>query len=296
MFLLIGELKMELHPITLRKIAETIVGDGNNPGPYRTWAQLAEFFFYHQIPELTSDNCNLDLGSRVKYATAVLHTINNTEKLQIIINAIFDPRYFTHTNCSEDETASFLNDWLCHDDYHIVKNSKERYIIQPTKRSKLVEVKTPFLKNEPIELNQEFILQQIDEANKRINEKNYLGAITVAKSLLEAVFAYIDIQINQHTTINGAEDLIKQYNSIKKMLNLDPSKKDLSDSLKQILTGLNSIVCGLSFFRNKMSDAHNPKYRPDKHHAVLAVNASHTITQFLFDTYNYQKERQKTAK
>lgn len=110
----------------------------------------------------------------------------------------------------------------------------------------------------------------------------------MAKSLLEAVFSYIDMQINKEPVIKSSDDLIQQYKQIKQMLNLDPSKKDLADSLKQIVSGLNSIVCGLSFFRNKMSDAHNPTYIAEKHHALLAVNSANTLTQFLFDTFQYQ--------
>ena len=148
------------------------------------------------------------------------------------------------------------------------------------------DIYVPFKKNE--EITKSFIVNQIEISRKRIEEKDYWGAITSSKSLLEGVFSYIDRKINGDSTINTKDDLIKQYNAIKSFLNLNPSQKDLCDSLKQILQGLNSIVCGLSFFRNKMSDAHLPKYNAQKHHAVLAVNAANTLAQFLFDTYEYQ--------
>jgi hypothetical protein len=284
---------MKLHPVTLEKIAEAITGDGVAPAPYRTWKQLYEFIYYYRLPELNVDNCSYDLGSRVKHAKAVLREINDTPKLKEVIEAIFDKRYFLedYNNINPDDTANFINDYLTIDGYKIVKTSNDKYQVRKLNRNEIIEINAPFKENEISELNQEFIIKQIGEARKRIEEKNYWGAITVAKSLTEAVFAYLDVKINGQSTISHNDDLIKQYNSIKKMLNLDPSRKDLSDSLKQILTGLNSIVCGLAFFRNKMSDAHRPTYRANKHHAVLAVNASYTLVQFLFDTYNYQNKK-----
>lgn len=159
------------------------------------------------------------------------------------------------------------------------------------KAEKLNKVELPFKSDG--EITKDFIIMQITESQKRIEEKNYWAAITASKSLLEGVFSYIDKEVNGQNTINPKDDLIKQYSSIKSFLNLDPSQKNLADSLKQILQGLNSIVCGLSFFRNKMSDAHLPQYKAEKHHAVLAVNSANTLAQFLFDTYEYQFKNSK---
>jgi hypothetical protein len=58
--------------------------------------------------------------------------------------------------------------------------------------------------------------------------------------------------------------------------------------LRQILSGLTSVVSGLSTLRNTMSDSHVISYKPSEHHARLAVNASKTICNFLFDTKEYQ--------
>ncbi|MCK7470042.1 MAG: abortive infection family protein [Desulfomicrobium escambiense] len=281
-------MNIKLHPITLGKIAEAIVGDGTTPAPYKSWKQLQEFIYYYKLPELNANNSSYDLSSRVKQAKAVLIEINDTPKLKEVIEAIFDKRYFFEGNINPDDTAKFINDYLTIDNYKIVKTNNDKYQLRKLTENKIIDINAPFTELEASELNQEFIIKQIDEARKRIDEENYWGAITVAKSLLEAVFTYLDIKINDKSTINHNDDLIKQYNAIKKMLNLDPSRKDLSDSLKQILTGLNSIICGLAFFRNKMSDAHRPTYKPSKHHAILAVNASYTLAQFLFDTFNYQ--------
>ena len=51
------------------------------------------------------------------------------------------------------------------------------------------------------------------------------------------------------------------------------------------------IVNGLAAMRNKMSDAHAASYRPDRHHAKLAVYAATTLADFLFETKSYQHQR-----
>jgi hypothetical protein len=86
-------------------------------------------------------------------------------------------------------------------------------------------------------------------------------------------------------------DLNKLFNRTRKLLNLDPSRKDISDSLKQVLSGLSNIASGLASMRNKMSDAHAGNYKPSRHHAKLAVNAAKTLADFLFETKGYQKEK-----
>ena len=43
--------------------------------------------------------------------------------------------------------------------------------------------------------------------------------------------------------------------------------------------------------RNRMGDAHVRVYKPSRHHAKLAVNAAKTLLDFIYDTFEYQKER-----
>src|SRR5207237_10541410 len=90
-------------------------------------------------------------------------------------------------------------------------------------------------------------------------------------------------------------NLCIRYRSIQKHNILNPAQKDISDTLKQILSGLTSIVSGIATMRNKMGDAHAQTYRPRKHHAKLAINAAKTLADFLFETYEYQNvERRRT--
>ena len=66
-------------------------------------------------------------------------------------------------------------------------------------------------------------------------------------------------------------------------------RPDISESLRQLLRGLVSIVGGLAPLRNKMGDAHARTYKPARHHAKLAVNVAKTFLDFVYDTFEYQK-------
>lgn len=138
--------------------------------------------------------------------------------------------------------------------------------------------------------NSQFIEEQILKCNKKIENKDYDGAITNARSLLEAIL--IELEKNFYDNPPKYDgDLIKLYKNVQKALKLDPARQDINQPLKQILSGLINIVSGLSSMRNKMSDAHPRTYNPSKHHAVLAVNAAKTLSNFILETFKYQLEK-----
>lgn len=83
---------------------------------------------------------------------------------------------------------------------------------------------------------------------------------------------------------------------VPKQLNIDPARIDIAELLKQLLSGLTSMVNGLSALRTKMSDARAATNRPARHQPKLVVNAAKTAADFLFETKNYRAQRAaKTA-
>lgn len=139
-------------------------------------------------------------------------------------------------------------------------------------------------------IGRSFVKEQLEKCDTKLAQQDYDGAITNARSLIEDVIAR-DI----HKQITGEEmqtkgDLIKDYNCIKKLLNL-VEHKNLDNAFKQVTGGLSSIVNGLSAIGNKMGDRHSQELKPQKHHAKLAINAAKTIVDFLYDVLDYQKTR-----
>ena len=153
-----------------------------------------------------------------------------------------------------------------------------------------MEVLNPF--EDSADLTHEFIVQQLDKSKQRLERGDYGGAITNARSLLEAVLFALERKYDpEPPDFDG--NLPKLYRRVQQHLNLTPGQEGLADCLRQILSGLASVVHGLSTLRNRMSDSHVVTYRPKRHHARLAVNCARTMAQFLFDTSEYQQERER---
>jgi hypothetical protein len=142
----------------------------------------------------------------------------------------------------------------------------------------------------PDKLTQLTIDENIRKCESKLSEGDFSGAITNARTLIEAVLIGVESDLDA-SAVDYDGDLVRLYRRVQKLLNLEPDRKDISDSLKQILTGLTSIVHGLAAMRNKMSDAHATSYRPSRHHAKLAVYSATTLADFVFETRNYQKQR-----
>ena len=117
------------------------------------------------------------------------------------------------------------------------------------------------------------------------------GAITAARSLLEAVCKHIlDTRGTQYPE---NADLHLLYSLTASELNLSPDQHS-ERIFKQILGGCSGIVSGLGSLRNSLGDAHGHGKRsakPSPRHAELAVNLSGSVALFLVTTYE-----ERTAK
>ncbi|MDA8229122.1 MAG: abortive infection family protein [Desulfitobacterium hafniense] len=120
----------------------------------------------------------------------------------------------------------------------------------------------------------------------KIDNSDYDGAITNARTLVESVCLFILEENNVSCECDG--NLIKIYKEVNKVLKTDPSLYE-EECFKQILSGMVSIINGLASLRNRMSDAHgksNAKhYKPSFRHAVLAMNSAKVISEFLYSSW-----------
>ena len=136
-------------------------------------------------------------------------------------------------------------------------------------------------------VNFEYIHEQIKKCENKITEKDYEGAITNSRTLLESICLFV-YENTKSEKYDYKGDLIKLYKEVSKALNMNPADY-ADDCLKQILSGVFSIINGISTLRNDFSDAHgrSPKksYKIDERHARLAVNLSKSIAEYLFLTY-----------
>ncbi|MDC6156552.1 abortive infection family protein [Bacillus albus] len=144
----------------------------------------------------------------------------------------------------------------------------------------------------PNELTYEHILEDLKQCDKRIDDEDYSGAITRARTLIEGVFKEIIFNITGEE-VGGNENLPNLLKKVQICLNLNPSDEKLAKPLKEVISGLVSMVNGLNMIRNKVGDAHSNNSNLSLHHALLVVNATKTLVAFLFHTYEYQREKGK---
>ncbi|MBO6186570.1 MAG: abortive infection family protein [Chryseobacterium sp.] len=149
-------------------------------------------------------------------------------------------------------------------------------------------IETASLKN----IDFEYIQEQIEKCNIKIVEKDFEGAVTNSRTLLESICLYIyEVKVGDY---DYKGNLLKLYKDVSQCLNMGPA--DHSDEyLKQILSGIFSIINGVSGLRNNFSDAHgnSPRkaYKIDDRHAILTVNLSKTIAEYLYLSYKKSESK-----
>lgn len=145
-------------------------------------------------------------------------------------------------------------------------------------------------------IDYEYISSQIQKCDDKINYGDYEGAITNARTLLESVCKYIlDSKLVDYENKNELPSL---YKKVSVSLNMDPSTYPIK-SIKEILAGCFSIVNGISNVRNELSDSHGKSrmrhYKPTGRHAILTVNISKAISEYLFASFIENPENKINA-
>lgn len=272
---------MKISERTISTLARVVTGD-SHISPYNSGPDLVRFF-----NELGSNDVyGQGFPSRWRYAEDKIRELNDTPKLAQVLQSILDPRDFLGTEFSIEAVVGHLNQYLKYDGYELAKYG-EIYRIREIDGA-LVEFETPF--QESTEVSHLFIDEQIKKCDQKIFEGDFGGAITNARSLLEAVLLEVERSLSEEP-VSYDGNLVKLYHRVQGLLNLDPARKDISDTLRQVLGGLASVVTGLAGLRNKMSDAHAATYMPSKYHAKLAVNASKTVANFVLEVFIEQADR-----
>lgn len=150
------------------------------------------------------------------------------------------------------------------------------------------------LKKVSEEINSDYINKQIAimEHNQRENPTEAIGK---AKELLETICKTIlnrlDKEIDESWEIQTLT--AKTYKALK--LSPDDVKDGpLSQTIKQILGGLNSVSSGMASLRNSYGSGHgkNEYFKPlPERYAKLAIGSVSTLVVFLWETMLYQLEK-----
>jgi len=272
---------MEITERTITALGEIITGDVQL-SPYRSGPQLVKLFNEYGA----NDSYGQGFPSRWQYAQDKIREVNGTDRLASLICQIYDPREFMDTDFKLEETLEYVNKRLRYDGYEIFISNGFAKVRQLD--GEIVEFASPYQNSN--DENHAFIEEQITKSENKILHEDYDGAITNARSLVEAVLTDIEADFESEPPPYDG-DLLKLYKRIQKQLNLDPSNSTIDNSLKQTLSGLISILNGIASISNKMGDRHVRTYKPAKHHAILIVNSARTFCKFMYDTEQFQQSK-----
>lgn len=266
---------MNISERSISALAKIITGD-SQISPYRSGQVLVKLFNEFGANDVYGQG----FPSRWYYAEEKIRSINNTPQLQSLIREMFDPRDWHSFEKPREDAVAYLNDYLVHDGYEIIQDGM--FFAVRSLAGGAVAFAYPSQASQ--EVNRLFIDQQVEKCDRKLAENDFDGAITNARSLLEAVLIEVEQDLSSESPLPYDGDLGKLFKRVQKLLNLEPSRTDIMEPLRQVLGGLASIVSGISGLRNKMGDAHARSYQPAKHHAFLVVNAAKTLSAFIVET------------
>lgn len=116
-------------------------------------------------------------------------------------------------------------------------------------------------------------------------EKNPREAASAAGNILESTCKiYIE---DNGLDMPAKKDLKSVWAVVRKDLNFDPAKLE-DDDLRKIVSGMLNAVDGIANLRTHASSAHGQGragYKLEPRHARLAVNAAHSVTIFVLETW-----------
>lgn len=138
------------------------------------------------------------------------------------------------------------------------------------------------------ERNTESLNDEFNRALKYV-EDSPREAISAACNILESLFkVYIE---EEGLDMPKKKDLKPTWAVIREHLNFNPSLVEDRD-LKEILSGLASVIGGIGALRTHASSAHGQggrRYKVEPRHARLAVNSSHTLALFIIESWKKKK-------
>lgn len=267
---------MKLSGRTIKKLALCITWD-NELFIYRSGPQLIDFF----IDFWWNDSYGAGFPSRWKYAEDKIKEYNWTNIISKIIESSVDIRDFKNSWKNIYDAVDDLNQYLIFDNLEL---KDINWIF------KVYSIGEWIIRADAIsKLSHQFIEEQIDKCQSKLQNNDFSWAITNARTLLEAIMIEI-IERETWDTIKNDWKVNKLFVKIQNILNLE-NRKDYPFAVSQIINGINDITAWLASLSNNIWDRHANKFQTHKHHAKIAVNSAMTIADFLLDSYEYQKNK-----
>lgn len=219
-----------------------------------------------------------------KYLAINLKNINFTHRLYQVVDGYFSQ--LSNYTSSTAEVMEYINAEFSKDNYEIVQ-------LEETGEFKIYSLDDSMINYDCIFKEKELgnyilINQQCEKCIKKIENGDYMGAITNASSLLEQLLQEIIDHNGFHRNISYNSKLKIFMDSVLDALQLTNGlTRPKSNVYKKLKEGFSFLTDGLYIMRNTMSDAHRvvKGFEPTQKDALLAVNTAKTIANFIVAEY-----------
>jgi hypothetical protein len=177
---------MKVSERTISATARVITGDGGI-SPHRSGSSLVKFFNEFG----SNDVYGPGFPSRWYYAEDKLRQLNETPTMVRVFESVLDPRNYIGTGLSPELVARHLNEYLSYDGYELVKQGNTYRVRELDAVTVQLEVPSESFSK----ISHIFMEEQIRKCDRKVFEGDFAGAITNARSLLEADLPPITIPL-----------------------------------------------------------------------------------------------------
>lgn len=285
---------MLLSASSITNLANIITGN-SGISPEHTFEEIVQILHkYVSCESLEAFKESLELSSIedneaiFKFVVSKLNKINCSSALTELIeflcnNSLFfkDKEKTDFPRFDFDEILTSINSSIQGDNYEVFK-AKTKYRVYGLNDS-VVDFDYLFCKNKL-----EAYTAVKDHLNKcylKINSGDYSGAITNARTLLEQILREIEVKLDSNAPEYDG-NLPKLYKRVMKIFKFEENLPEKIKTIyQQILGGLSGSINGFAGLRNTMSDSHPIEHTPTQNDALLAVNESKTLANFIVRHY-----------
>lgn len=240
--------------------------------------------------------------SRNEYMRMLLEHCVKTNKISDLLSELFSKSKFADTlkansNNQNDYQYSetikravhYINLVLHLHNYKLVRNGR-KYTFQSIGQS--LPVTVPVHK----QVDREYIVNLSRQVFENIESGDCEGGVTKARTLMEEVFMYA-IE-NKEKIPDSKGDIKKLFNRVKDLYGMQHSK-GLGERIHRLLSGLNTIVDGITEMRNMGSDSHGlgaRRIRVPDYYARLCVSSALILSDFLLSVVQKNLDGRQTVK
>tara|TARA_R110002096_G_scaffold34422_7_gene98317 strand:+ start:2257 stop:3072 length:816 start_codon:yes stop_codon:yes gene_type:complete len=271
----------------LKRLREVINGDSRDDrveiaSRYRSGSKLVELFNEFARTDVYGD----DFPSRWMYTDKCLAELNGTPDLGELMEHVFDPLEFGDDDALA-QSLMYLNPALARDGYRLVSEGGP---VRLRPAGSGPEVELYHLPDHPA-ASKEFIDEHISKCRSKLDSEDFSGAITNARSLVEAVLVDIEKGLDPEAqNYNG--DAPRLQKRVHKLLGMVGGGE--VDAMTQFLRGLEAVINGLAGTSNIMGDRHSgATIRADRRHARLAVNCSFALCDFYLEALQASEQENR---